>query len=100
VQVGLRPQALALSSQGELRGEIEAIERLGSDGFVYVKTEAGSVVARFEGAPNLHVGEAAQISVAPGSLHLFDADGGKALAKAPALSDSRPRTADVKAPAL
>ena len=79
VIAGVRPQAATLAAEGDLRGEIEAVERLGSDGFVYVKTPAGTVVARFEGAPSLTVGETAAVVIAPGSIYLFDAATGRAL---------------------
>ena len=77
VLAGVRPQSATLAAGGELRGEIEAVERLGSDGFAYVKTPAGTVVARFEGAPELAVGSAAAVSV--GEVHLFDAQSELAL---------------------
>ena len=73
VLVGIRPQAVTLSAGGELHGEIEAVERLGSDGFVYLKTAAGSVIARFEGAPELTVGEAASATLPASHMLLFDA---------------------------
>ena len=41
------------------------------------RIEAGTVVARFEGAPELAVGSAAAVSV--GEVHLFDAQSELAL---------------------
>jgi multiple sugar transport system ATP-binding protein len=79
VIAGFRPQSAALSDNGDLRGEIEAVERLGSDGFAYVKTPAGTVVARFEGAPSLTVGEQAAVAVQGDAIHLFDAGSERAL---------------------
>ena len=79
VIVGVRPQAVSLAAGGALRGEIEAVERLGSDGFAYVKTAAGTVVARFEGAPSLTVGEHAAVSIPADAVHLFDANDERAL---------------------
>jgi multiple sugar transport system ATP-binding protein len=79
VLAGVRPQSATLAADGDLRGEIEAVERLGSDGFAYLKTPAGTVIARFEGAPDLAVGSAAAISIAPGAIHLFDAQDERAL---------------------
>jgi multiple sugar transport system ATP-binding protein len=85
---GARPQDLTLSAHGALRGAIDAIERLGSDGFVYVKTDAGTLAARFEGAASLKVGEPVAVAVAPGSIFFFDAQSGEALPlqSAPALA--------------
>ena len=65
---------------------MDAVERLGSDGFVYVKTEAGTLAARFEGAVQLQVGDAAQVSVAPDSIYLFDARTEEALPLQPAVA--------------
>jgi multiple sugar transport system ATP-binding protein len=79
VIAGVRPQAVSLNDAGSLKGEIEAVERLGSDGFVYLKTEAGTVVARFEGAPSLQVGSTATAAVAASDVLLFDAQSERAL---------------------
>jgi len=79
VWAGARPQAVSLAADGELRGEIEAVERLGSDGFAYLKTPAATVIARFEGAPGLKVGDAAAVRVPPDSILLFDAADERAL---------------------
>ena len=79
VWAGARPQSVSLAEGGALRGEIEAIERLGSDGFAYLKTAAGTLVARFEGAPELRVGEAAAVQVPAEALMLFDPADDRAL---------------------
>ena len=76
---GVRPQALALSEKGELRGSVDSVERLGSDGFVYLKTEAGVVAARFDGPVSLKVGDTAHASIVGGAIHLFDAESEVAL---------------------
>jgi multiple sugar transport system ATP-binding protein len=78
VWAGVRPQSVTLAADG-LRGEIEAVERLGPDGFAYLKTPAGIVVARFEGAPSLQVGESAAVHVEPSAMLLFDAADERAL---------------------
>jgi len=79
---GVRPQALALRAADEpldaaacaIRGEIEAIERLGTEGFAYLKTAAGPLVARFEGGgAELVVGANAQLAIPPSATLLFDA---------------------------
>ncbi len=81
--VGIRPQAMTLAGPDAavLRGEIEAIERLGNEGFAYLKTPAGPLVARFDGGgAELAVGANAGVQLAPESLHLFDAVSEEALA--------------------
>jgi multiple sugar transport system ATP-binding protein len=72
---GVRPQALSVGKQGELQGSVDAVERLGSDGFVYLRTEAGTVAARFEGDGfgQVRVGDNASVRVPPEAIYLFDA---------------------------
>ncbi len=78
VKLGLRPQDLRLASSGPLRGEIEAVERLGFDGYAFVKTGAGLIAARFEGS-DVQVGQTVSIQPMGEVLHVFTADGRSAL---------------------
>ena len=78
VKVGLRPQDLRVSSQGPLRGEVEAVERLGFDGYAFLKTAAGPIAARFEGA-DVQVGQTVCVEPMGDVLHVFTSDGTKAL---------------------
>jgi multiple sugar transport system ATP-binding protein len=87
VLVGLRPQDLLVSAEGPLRGEVEAVERLGFDGFVFVKTPAGPVAARFERGVHVAVGETVNLSPSGDALHVFSADGGQALRHPPPQTD-------------
>jgi multiple sugar transport system ATP-binding protein len=72
---GIRPQACTVADDGQLRGAVDAVERLGSEGFVYAKTEAGMVTARFDSAQGskLKVGDPIGIRVDPQAIYLFDA---------------------------
>jgi len=81
---GIRPQAMKLSESGALRGTVDAVERLGSDGFVFVKTEAGTLAAQFEGAAAVQVGDAAAADAPAEAIHLFDARTEEALPLQPA----------------
>jgi multiple sugar transport system ATP-binding protein len=78
VLVGVRPQDLEISASGPFEGTIEALERLGFDGYAFLKTEAGQLVARFHGA-SLSVGDKVKASMPKDVLHLFSADGKAAL---------------------
>ena len=84
VPVGLRPQDLRVSAQGPFSGVVEAVERLGFDGYAFLKTEAGSLAARFEGQ-GVAVGDTVRVSAASDALHLFTADGATALRHPPAV---------------
>ncbi|MBI4375546.1 MAG: sn-glycerol-3-phosphate ABC transporter ATP-binding protein UgpC [Elusimicrobia bacterium] len=79
VLVGLRPQDLHLADQGPIRGCIEAIERLGSDGYAFLSTEAGPVAARFDPDSPVSVGAQAQVAPWGDSLYVFSPDGQRAL---------------------
>ncbi|MCC6335214.1 MAG: ABC transporter ATP-binding protein [Myxococcales bacterium] len=79
VQAGLRPQDLRVSADGPISGEVEAVERLGFDGYAFLKTAAGPVAARFEGGMNVEVGQAVKVKPVGDALHVFTKDGGKAL---------------------
>ncbi len=78
VKIGLRPQDLRVSADGPLRGEVEAVERLGFDGYAFLKTAAGPVAARFEGG-DVQVGQTVAVQPTGDVLHVFSADGARAL---------------------
>jgi len=78
VKLGLRPQDLRVAAQGPLRGEVEAVERLGFDGYAFLKTAAGPIAARFEGA-DVQVGQTLSVEPMGDVLHVFTADGAQAL---------------------
>ncbi len=79
--VGLRPQDLRVGNEGPFAGEVEAVERLGFDGFAFLKTAAGPMVARFEGL--VDVGQVVKVQPVGDVTHLFSADGAKALRHPP-----------------
>ena len=78
VKLGLRPQDLRVSDDGPIRGEVEAVERLGFDGYAFLKTAAGPVAARFEGA-GVEVGQSVAVKPTGDALHVFSSDGATAL---------------------
>ena len=78
LKLGLRPQDLRVGAEGPLRGEVEAVERLGFDGYAFLKTAAGPIAARFEGA-DVQVGQTVAAQPIGDVLHVFSADGTKAL---------------------
>ena len=73
--VGIRPSALRLqaTSAPGLPGEVVLVERLGTDGFVQVRTEPGLFTVRFEGEEGAQLGPGDHVSVAidSGQLYLF-----------------------------
>jgi multiple sugar transport system ATP-binding protein len=79
VLVGLRPQDLRVAANGPFKGQVEAVERLGFDGYAFLSTESGPLAARFEGAHDLQVGQQVRVAPAADGLHVFSADGSTAL---------------------
>ncbi|MBL8910394.1 MAG: sn-glycerol-3-phosphate ABC transporter ATP-binding protein UgpC [Archangium sp.] len=78
VKIGLRPQDLRVGAEGPIRGEVEAVERLGFDGYAFLKTAAGPVAARFENV-DVQVGQTLSVSPIGDALYVFSADGARAL---------------------
>ena len=80
--IGFRPQDLRVATAGMLSGVVQAVERLGFDGYVYLKSEAGPITARFEGiAPEL--GQKVDVTTSSDVLHVLSADGSAALRHPP-----------------
>ena len=75
VQIGLRPQELIVDARGAITGEVEAIERMGFDGYAYLSTQAGLVAARFAKGNEVSVGDKVGVSPVSDALHVFTADG-------------------------
>jgi len=83
VIVGVRPEALELSSEG-LAASVEVIEELGSDAFVFCSAELpggpARLVARVEARHAPARGERVSLRPSPQhEPHLFDADSGERL---------------------
>jgi multiple sugar transport system ATP-binding protein len=79
VKVGLRPQDLTVSGDGPFAGEVEAVERLGFDGYAFLKTEAGPLAARFDGSVPVDVGQTVRVKPSGDVVHVFSSDGTRAL---------------------
>jgi multiple sugar transport system ATP-binding protein len=75
--IGLRPQDLKIGGDGPLKGTVISVERLGFDGYAYLTSDAGPLAARFEG--EIQVGANVAVKPIVDALHLFTADGTKAL---------------------
>ena len=82
VTLGVRPEHLIEGGGGnpEVRGEVDVIERLGDESYLYVRLAEGSVVVRGAGDSPAKRGQAIAIGVPAAECHLFDA-GGMAIAR-------------------
>jgi len=73
---GIRPEALRVAADGEIRGRVVLVERLGDRTLVHAGLEDGSVVVAEDiGKSTLEAGMAVALKVDAGAGHLFDADG-------------------------
>ena len=78
VSVGVRPEDVILpdGSDATLSGRVLVVERLGSESYVYVKTDGEqAVVARRGPSPGTVPGEAIELGLVAGRSHLFGPDG-------------------------
>lgn len=79
ITVGIRPEHLKVTDGEGLGLEIDIVEELGSDAFVYGRGDlpgAPLLVARFEGQEPPAKGEAIRLNAAPEFVHVFDTESG------------------------
>ncbi|MFL5321220.1 MAG: ABC transporter ATP-binding protein [Myxococcaceae bacterium] len=79
VLVGLRPQDLRVQGHGPISGIVDSVERLGFDGYAFLTTDAGPVVARFDKGVDVSVGDKVNVAPVSDALHIFNADGTQGL---------------------
>jgi multiple sugar transport system ATP-binding protein len=83
VVLGLRPEAVHVSSGGSIGASVVIVELLGAETHVICTTESGTrlIVRQDAAAPKPAIGESVRIAVAadPRAYHLFDAVTGERL---------------------
>jgi multiple sugar transport system ATP-binding protein len=83
IVLGLRPEAVQLSSDGSIGASVVIVELLGAETHVICTTETGTrlIVRQDAAAPKPAIGESVRIAVAadPRAYHLFDAATGERL---------------------
>ncbi|HIY65645.1 MAG TPA: sn-glycerol-3-phosphate ABC transporter ATP-binding protein UgpC [Candidatus Agrococcus pullicola] len=80
VTVGVRPEHLRVTDGEGIDVEIDLVEELGSDAFVYGRGDLPGeplVVSRFEGQTPPAKGERIRLDAAAESVHVFDTETGK-----------------------
>jgi len=78
VRVGIRPEHLQLTENGEskLEGKVFAVERLGGETYLYINTENNKeITVHSSGDKVVSVGENVSIGFSPDNCHLFDEQG-------------------------
>ncbi|MGB3911606.1 MAG: sn-glycerol-3-phosphate ABC transporter ATP-binding protein UgpC [Pseudolysinimonas sp.] len=86
VTIGVRPEDLVISTSGQgLPVEVDVVEELGADGYLYGHTEVdGSrveIVARVDGRNHPNPGENIIVNPTPAHIHAFDFETGQRLSK-------------------
>jgi multiple sugar transport system ATP-binding protein len=72
--LGVRPNDIAIGNA--LAGTVDAVEPMGWEAYAYVRTDAGRLVVRLEGAAaGIRAGESLSLAIDPARVHLFAADG-------------------------
>jgi multiple sugar transport system ATP-binding protein len=78
VSLGIRPEHIRVITDGSAhcRGEVEVVERLGSDTIVYTNVDGwGIVVTRLNGTVGIKIGDAIGLAFDMGQIRLFDIAG-------------------------
>jgi multiple sugar transport system ATP-binding protein len=83
VTLGVRPENLAVSKSEGISVEVDVVEELGSDGFLYgsatVDGARTELVSRVDGRDHPHKGETVFLKPEGGIMHLFDVVTGERL---------------------
>jgi multiple sugar transport system ATP-binding protein len=76
VTLGVRPEHLHLSQQGEFHGEVIIAERLGSETYLYVQTDDGKrVTIETRGDSTARIHDRVGVQVDGRNCHLFNSSG-------------------------
>jgi multiple sugar transport system ATP-binding protein len=75
VTLGVRPEHLALSKDGQLRGEVLVVERLGGATLLHVKVDGGLLTVQADGEDPVQMHDRVGLRLTPETCHLFDESG-------------------------
>ncbi|MEP6266763.1 MAG: ABC transporter ATP-binding protein [Paracoccaceae bacterium] len=76
---GIRPEHIHLDDNAKYRGEITAVEYLGTTQIITLQTANGTVKARVPSSDRANVGETTGLHFDPRTVSIFNADTGQAL---------------------
>ena len=79
VRVGVRPEDLRLTDDGGVPVEVNVVEPMGNENFLYVELGDHELTARVDNAIRPNPGETIELTFDEGGLYLFDAETGDAL---------------------
>jgi ABC-type sugar transport system ATPase subunit len=76
ITLGLRPEALELSTDGPFKGTADIVEHLGGETLVYVKgVHEGRLIVKAPGLSGVKPGDQVAVAAKPDRACLFDTDG-------------------------
>jgi multiple sugar transport system ATP-binding protein len=75
VTLGVRPEHVALADDGQLRGEVLLVERLGGATFLHVKVDGGLLTVQVAGEDPVQMHDRVGLRLIPERCHLFHAEG-------------------------
>ena len=75
VELGVRPEHLALTDDGPVAGRVTVVEQLGNTTYVYLDSEAGPLVVEADQTSRYHAGDNARVTIDPTRAHVFDEAG-------------------------
>jgi len=86
VTIGVRPEDVTIANSGEgLPVEVDVVEELGADGYLYGHTEIDGnrvdIVARVDGRNHPNAGDKVVVTPVAQHIHAFDAESGERLSK-------------------
>jgi ABC-type sugar transport system ATPase subunit len=80
VILGIRPERVAIASDGSLSGRIARRENTGADAYLDVATERGTLVVRVPAQSSVHPGDQIALDLPADALRRFESASGKAIA--------------------
>ena len=83
ITAAFRPEHVVIDGVGPLAAQVDVVEPLGPETYVYLDMEGIRVCARVDRARPLAPGDRVRCDVASGAIHLFDAASGVRLAATP-----------------
>ncbi|MEI4473070.1 ABC transporter ATP-binding protein [Frigidibacter sp. MR17.24] len=73
--IGIRPEHIAVGTEGPWQGRVTVSEHLGSDTFLHVETALGTINVRAGGEVDVHHGDTIALTPDLNQIHKFDAKG-------------------------
>jgi multiple sugar transport system ATP-binding protein len=91
VTIGVRPEDVQVTTSGQgLPVEVDVVEELGADGYLYGHTEVEGnrvdIVVRVDGRNHPEAGDKVVITPEPNHIHVFDSETGARLSKKPVVA--------------